>query len=116
MKTIPQDTLLETEEVHELLKGRIKLENFVQSYELRGLAKGYWSNAVIVALDRACGILPVERVQGASEKKGRNQDRRVLGPATTAQLRCTRSSSLKILEPVSVSWNQPSEGPIRLSA
>ncbi|MCA9450394.1 MAG: hypothetical protein KC931_24945, partial [Candidatus Omnitrophica bacterium] len=65
MKTILQDTFLTTEELKELLKWRIKLERLVREYELRGLSEGYWSNAVIVALDRACGILPVERGQGA---------------------------------------------------
>ena len=103
MKTIPRDTFLETEELRELLKGRIKLENLVQEYGLRGLAKGYWSNAVILALDRACGILPDERDQGASDKKevshgeifdkkGRNQSRRVLGPTAATQLRSSGSN------------------------
>ena len=96
MKTIPRDTLLETEEVHEFLNGRIKLERLVREFGLRGFARGYWSNAVICALDHACDILPVERDQGASEKKevshgkifdnkGRNQSRRVLGPTKAAQ-------------------------------
>jgi hypothetical protein len=101
MKTIPRDTLLETEEVQELLKGRIKLEKLVQEHGLTGLARGYWSNALIWALDRACGILPSERGQGASEKQevshgeifdkeGSNQSWRVLGPATTTELRRSR--------------------------
>ncbi|MCA9437321.1 MAG: hypothetical protein KC978_16165, partial [Candidatus Omnitrophica bacterium] len=67
MKTIPRDTLLPTKELKDLLKGRVKLERLVREFGLRGFAKGYWSNAVIVALDRACGILPVERGQGASD-------------------------------------------------
>ena len=104
MKTILQDTFLTTEELKGLLKWRIKLERLVREYELRGLSEGYWSNAVIVALDRACGILPVERGQGASDKKevshgeifdkeGRNQSRRLLGHSAEAQLYSPRSDS-----------------------
>ena len=96
MKTIPRDTFLGTGELKKILKGRVKLERLVRDHGLRGLAKGYWSNAVIVALDRACGILPDERGQGASEnqevshgeifdKEGRNQSRRVLDPTAKAQ-------------------------------
>jgi hypothetical protein len=103
MKTIPRDTLLETDEAKELLKGRIKLEKLVGEYGLTGLAKGYWSNALIWALDRACGILSSERSQGASEeqevshgeifdKEGSNQSWRILGPATTTQLRRSGSN------------------------
>ena len=101
MKTIPRDTLLEAEEVKQLLKGRIKLERLIGEYGLRGFGKGYWSNALIWALDRACGILPCERGQGASEeqevshgeifdKEDSNQSWRVLGPATTTELRRSR--------------------------
>ena len=101
MKTIPRDTLLETKELKGILKGRIKLEKLVREYGLRGFAEGYWSNGVIVALDRACGILSGERGQGASEnqevshgeifdKEGSNQSWRVLGPATTTELRRSR--------------------------
>ena len=97
MKTIPQDTFLKTVELKGLLKGKIKLERLVRDFGLSGLAKGYWSNAVIVALDRACGILPAERGQGASEnqevshgkicdKKGKNQNRRLLGHSAETQL------------------------------
>ena len=104
MKTVPRNAFLETQEVKQLLKGRIKLEKLVGEYGLRGFARGYWSNAVIVALDQACGIPPSEHGQGASEKKevshgeifdnkGRNQNRRVLGPAKETLLCGSRSKS-----------------------
>ena len=104
MKSIPQDTFLMSEELREIWKESIKLEGLVREHGLRGLADFYWSNAVIVALDHACGILPSERGQGASEKKevshgeifdkeGSNQSRRVLGPTTKAQLCSPRSFS-----------------------
>ncbi len=104
MKTIPRDTFLTTEELKGLFKGKIKLERLVRDYGLKGLSNGYWSNAVIVALDRACGILPVERGQGASEKKevshgeifdkeGRIQNWRLLGHPSEAQLFSPRSFS-----------------------
>lgn len=104
MQTIPQDTFLTTEDVKDLLKGKIKLKRLVRDFGLRGFAKGYWSNAVIVALDRTCGILPSERDQGASEnkevshgkifdKEGRNQSWRLLGDSTEAQFCSPRSFS-----------------------
>ena len=56
-QTIPQDTFLTTEDLKDLLRGKIKLKRLVRDFGLRGFANGYWSNALIVSLDRACGIL-----------------------------------------------------------
>ena len=98
------------EKIRIVLEGRIKLERLVGENALRGLAKGYWSNAVIVALNRSCGILPDERGQGASEnqevshseifdKERRNQSRRVLIPTAVPQLRRSRCESRNIGPP-----------------
>jgi hypothetical protein len=66
--TIPRDTFLETDEVKDLLRGRVNLES-LKPYGLVGLSKGYWSNCLISALDRYCRTMGVERGLDISSRK-----------------------------------------------
>ncbi|MCA9430659.1 MAG: hypothetical protein KC940_09150, partial [Candidatus Omnitrophica bacterium] len=62
MITIPRDTLLEAEEVGDLLRGRVKLKS-LKRFGLVGLSRGYWSNTLISALDRYCRTIGIERTR-----------------------------------------------------
>jgi hypothetical protein len=72
MKSIPRDTFLDTEEVEDLLGGRVKLKT-LKGHGLVGLSKGYWSNCLISALDRYCRTLADERARGASRKEAQRE-------------------------------------------
>ncbi len=57
-----------SEELREVLKGRIKIET-LKDHGLVGLAAGYWGGNVIFAIDRYCRTLMTERARGASGKE-----------------------------------------------